>query len=140
MPVRDEIIKGKIIGVTDGDTVVMLTESNTQIKIRLDGIDCPESKQAFGQRAKQFTSDFCFGKKVTLISHGKDRYGRTLGLVVVGKDTLNYEILKAGYGWHYKQYNKEKRLSEMELQARSNKLGLWIDKDPMAPWMFRRKK
>jgi len=135
----DEKIVGKIIGVTDGDTVVLLTPDKTQIKVRLDAIDCPESHQAFGQRAKKFTSDFCFGKEAVLISHGKDRYGRTLGLIIIGKDTLNYELLKAGYAWHYKQYNKEKRLSEMELQARSKKLGLWVDKEPIEPWMFRRK-
>lgn len=136
----DEKIVGKIIGVTDGDTVVLLTPEKTQIKVRLDAIDCPESHQAFGQRAKQFTSDFCFGKEAVLISHGKDRYGRTLGLIIIGKDTLNYELLNAGYAWHYKQYNKEKRLSEMELQARSKKLGLWVDKEPIAPWEFRKKR
>lgn len=136
----DEKIVGKIIGVTDGDTVVILTPEKTQIKVRLDAIDCPESHQAFGQRAKQFTSDFCFGKEAVLISHGKDRYGRTLGLIIIGKDTLNYELLNAGYAWHYKQYNKEKRLSEMELQARSKKLGLWVDKEPIAPWEFRKKR
>lgn len=136
-PVND-IITGKIVGVSDGDTVILLTEGKTQIKVRLDGIDCPESHQAFGQRAKQYTSDFCFGKQAILISHSKDRYGRTLGLIVIGQDTLNYELLKAGYAWHYKQYNKEQRLSEMELQARDNKLGLWVDPEPIAPWEFRR--
>lgn len=136
-PVND-IITGKIVGVSDGDTVILLTEDKTQIKVRLDGIDCPESHQAFGQRAKQYTSDFCFGKYATLISHGKDRYGRTLGLIVIGQDTLNYELLKAGYAWHYKQYNSEERLSEMELQAKSKKLGLWVDPEPIAPWIFRR--
>jgi len=134
----DERILGKIIGVTDGDTVVLLTQEKTQIKVRLDAIDCPESRQAFGQRAKQFTSDFCFGKEAVLISHGKDRYGRTLGLIIIGKYTLNYELLKAGYAWHYKRYNKEKRLSEMELQARSKRIGLWVDKEPIAPWEFKR--
>ncbi len=136
----EEKIVGKIVGVTDGDTVILLTQNKTQIKVRLDAIDCPESKQAFGYRAKQFTSDFCFGKEATLISHGRDRYGRTLGLIIVGKDTLNYELIKAGYAWHYKQYNKEKRLSDMELFARSKKIGIWVDKDPVAPWTFRRKK
>jgi len=136
-PVND-IITGKIVGVSDGDTVILLTEDKTQIKVRLDGIDCPESHQAFGQRAKQFTSDFCFGKQAILISHGKDRYGRSLGLIVIGQDTLNYELLKAGYAWHYKQYNKEPRLSEMELQAKNSKLGLWVDPEPIAPWIFRR--
>ncbi len=104
----NERINGKIIGVTDGDIVVLLTQDRIQIKVRLDAVDCPESKQAFGYRAKQFTSDFCFGKEAVLISHGKDRYGRTLGLIIVGKDTLNYELIKSEYSWHSKQYNKEK--------------------------------
>jgi micrococcal nuclease len=59
-------INGKIVGVTDGDTVKLLTADFTEIKVRLEGIDCPEKNQAFGQKAKQFTSDLCFGKQVEL--------------------------------------------------------------------------
>lgn len=136
--VGEEQIKGKVVGVSDGDTIVFLKEDNRQIKVRLDGIDCPESKQPFGQKAKQFTVDFCFGKEAEIISKGIDRYGRTLGIVIVNNDTLNHELIRAGYAWHYKQFNKEARLSEMENIARKNKIGLWKDESPIPPWEWRR--
>ncbi|MDP3386064.1 MAG: thermonuclease family protein [Eubacteriales bacterium] len=134
----EEQLNGKVIGVSDGDTIVFLDQGNKQIKVRLDGIDCPESKQPFGQKAKQFTVDFCFGKQVAIISNGIDRYGRVLGIVVVNNDTLNYELIKAGFAWHYKQYNKEPRLSDMEKIAREKRIGLWKDESPIPPWEWRR--
>jgi micrococcal nuclease len=132
-------INGKIVGVTDGDTVKLLTADFTEIKVRLEGIDCPEKNQAFGQKAKQFTSDLCFGKQVTLQKSGEDKYGRTLGYILLpdGKN-LNKEILRAGYAWHYKKYNQSKELADLEEEAKSAKRGLWYDPNPLAPWDFRK--
>jgi micrococcal nuclease len=134
-------INGKIVGVTDGDTVKLLTSDSTEIKIRLEGIDCPEKNQAFGQKAKQFTSDLCFGKQVTLEKTGMDRYGRTLGYIILedGRN-LNKEILKAGFAWHYKKYNQSEELDNLEAEAKTVKRGLWTDANPMAPWDFRKLK
>ncbi len=53
-------------------------------RIRLHGIDCPEKRQAFGNRAKQFTSRLVFGKTVTVQVLDRDRYGRTVGVVLSG--------------------------------------------------------
>lgn len=132
--------EAKVIGITDGDTIKVLTSENTQIRIRLDGIDCPESKQDFGSKAKQFASDFCFGKTVRIEKTGEDRYGRTLGFVYVGDSCLNFELLKAGLAWHYKQYNKDSKLAMMEDTARRKKIGVWSRADAEAPWEFRKRK
>ncbi|MDP3113817.1 MAG: thermonuclease family protein [Candidatus Cloacimonadaceae bacterium] len=133
-------ITGKVIAVQDGDTITVL-KGKISYRIRLDGIDCPEKSQPYGNRAKQFTSDMVFGKKVKIIFLSKDRYGRYLGVVHAPNGMiLNHKLLKAGLAWHYKQYNKEKLLSEMERTARSNGVGLWADKNPIPPWEFRRKK
>jgi len=134
-----ETLTGKVITVKDGDTIDILIEKTTYI-IRLDGVDAPEKAQAFGQKAKQFTSDFCFGKVVTAEVSSKDRYGRNLGKVYLDGKCLNEELLRNGFAWHYKHYNKEKKLAELELSAKSQKLGLWIDKDPTPPWDFRKDK
>ena len=75
----------KVTGVTDGDTVTVLSSNNEQIIVRLEGIDCPEKEQAFGQQAKQATADLCFGEMVTIKKTGEDRYGRTLAYVYVGE-------------------------------------------------------
>lgn len=131
-------IKGKVIKVIDGDTIIVLVE-NEQIKVRLDGIDCPEKKQDYGEKARKFTENLCAGKTVKIISSGKDRYRRVLGSVLVGKVNVNKELLKAGLAWHYKHFNKDKELSALEFAAKEKKIGLWYHKNPIPPWDFRKK-
>jgi endonuclease YncB( thermonuclease family) len=70
---------------------------------------------------------------------GEDRYGRTLGYVFVGDVCVNQELLKLGLAWHYKYYNKNPELAKLEEQAKSAKIGLWSQPNPVAPWEFRRK-
>ena len=86
---------GKVIGVADGDTITVLREKQPQ-KIRLYGIDCPEKRQPYGKKAKQFTSDMVFGKTVEVNRIDTDRYGRTVAFVVVENRLLNEEL---GQGW-----------------------------------------
>lgn len=131
-------VKGKVVAVKDGDTIVIL-KNKTEYTIRLSGIDCPEKKQAFGMKAKQFASDLAFGKTVTAKIYSKDRYKRSIADIVLpnGK-ILNYELVRVGLAWHYTQYSKDTKLAELERQARKQKVGLWVDKDPVAPWKFRR--
>ena len=97
---------GKGVGVADGDTITVLRDKE-QVKIRLYGIDTPERKQAFGKKAKQFTSKLVYGKVVEVEVMDTDRYGRTVALVAVNKQILNEELLKAGYAWVYYQYCHE---------------------------------
>lgn len=132
-------ITGKVIKIADGDTITILV-NNEQIKIRLTGIDCPEKSQDYGQKAKEYTSEACFGKTVTIIEHGKDRYGRTLGEVILpnGK-ILNQELVRSGYAWHYKKYSNDTILANLEIVARNNKAGLWAG-NPIAPWEYRKHK
>jgi len=135
-------IQGKVVGVADGDTIAVLQNSK-QYKIRLYGIDTPEKKQDFGQKAKRFTSDMVFRKDVKIISYGTGKYGRTIGLVYVGQKCLNEELIKKGFAWVYKQYCSESFCNEwfqLEREARQNKLGLWIYDNPISPWDFRRGK
>jgi len=135
-----ESFTGKVVNVTDGDTVVVLRAGNIQEKIRLAEIDCPEKSQAFGQRAKQFTLDKAAQKNVTVEVRDHDRYGRTVGEVFLpdGK-SLNRELVRNGYAWWYRQYSKDLSLGENEQEARSARRGLWSDPNPIPPWDFRRK-
>lgn len=130
---------GKVVRIVDGDTIVVLNEKKQQVKIRLEGIDCPESNQDFGTRAKQATSDLCFGKQVCVVQSGTDRYGRVLANVYVDDVVcVNEELLRQGMAWHYKKYNKDLELAQLESTARSLKIGLWAMKMPVAPWEWRR--
>lgn len=128
---------GQVVGVSDGDTISVLHDGKAE-KIRLNGIDCPESHQDFGQRAKQFTSDLAFNKTVTIEVSDHDKYGRTVGDVILpdGRN-LNRELVRAGFAWWYKKYSKDQSLGELEAEARAAKRGLWQNFAPVAPWDFR---
>lgn len=128
---------GRVVGISDGDTLSVMHGTRAE-KIRLNGIDCPEKRQAFGQRAKQFTSKHAFGKDVTVKSFGRDKYGRTLGDVVLPDGRmLNQELVKAGLAWWYEQYSKDTNLRDFQEQARLAKRGLWVYPDPVPPWKWR---
>jgi len=134
-------LSGKVVSITDGDTVIVLDSLNMQHRIRLAGVDCPEKSQDFGQVARNFTAQFCYQKNVKVIIQSTDRYGREIGTLIVNKtDSLNAELLKSGLAWHYKQYDHTPAFARYENKARQAKRGLWKDQNPIAPWNFRKDK
>jgi endonuclease YncB( thermonuclease family) len=136
------VITGKVVGIADGDTVTVY-DGSVQTRIRLAGIDAPESGQAFGQRSKQNLSGLIFGKTVTVTSDKIDRYGRTVGVITLDGEDVNIKQIEAGLAWHYKQYEREQTpaeraaYSDAEINARQDKLGLWSDPNPIPPWDYR---
>lgn len=131
-------IRGRVISISDGDTITILNSENQQIKIRLEGIDCPESGQDFGRRARQLTSTLTYDKYVTVTVKGTDKYERILGVVKLEDGTnVNKELLKAGLAWHFKRFNSEQELADFETQAKSQNIGLWSMANPIAPWDYR---
>jgi len=137
-------IEGQIVGVSDGDTVTLLDAQKTQWKIRLLGIDAPERKMPFGQRSKQYLADMVYKKNVTIEYSKRDRYGRTLGKILVGGIDANLAQIRAGMAWHYKQYQRDQSFEDRQLYsgaeeaARSSRLGLWADATPTPPWDWRK--
>jgi micrococcal nuclease len=132
-----ETIEGKVIRVTDGDTITILREK-TQYKIRFAGIDAPESSQAYGNKSKLALGDYLKGKAVRVETTEKDRYGRNIGFVYANNSNVNNWMVQNGWAWHYKQYSKDQKLSTLEIAARKQKLGLWADSsNPIAPWEYR---
>ncbi|MGZ5285088.1 MAG: thermonuclease family protein [Kaistella sp.] len=130
--------RGKVVGIKDGDTVVLLIE-NTPQTIRLEHIDAPEKNQPYGARAKQFASGFCFGKTVVVMGNGKkDRNGRWIGEIFYNNQNLGKELVRNGLAWHYKRYSKSANYADLEIAARKKNKGLWQDKDPVAPWNWRK--
>ncbi len=107
-------------------------------RIRLHGIDCPEKRQAFGKRAKQFTSTLVFGNTVTVQVLDRDRYGRTVGVVLLPDGrSLNHELVRAGLAWMYRRYTNDQSLSDLEEEARVARRGLWADPHAVPPWEWR---
>jgi micrococcal nuclease len=140
-PVRhkeDRRLLLKVVGVHDGDTITGLDDSKTQFKIRLDAIDAPELGQPFGQASKKALSEKVFGKDVVVIAKTKDKYGRTVGHVMIDGRDVNLEMLEDGMAWHYEKYDHNKRLREAEKSARAAKMGLWADGDAVPPWDWRK--
>lgn len=137
------MLEGRVVGVSDGDTVTVLDASNTSYKIRLLGIDAPEKAQDFGKVAKQVLSDRIFGKQVRVRVKSKDRYGRTLGTVLLDGADINLNMLKEGLAWHYKHYadsqfpGDTERYARAEVAARNARAGLWGYPDPIEPWQWR---
>lgn len=133
---------GQVVAVTDGDTIKVLQDGH-ETKIRLYGVDTPEKKQAFGQKAKDFTASLVAGKMVDVEPVAQDRYGRTVGLVTMAGRSLNEELVKNGFAWVYRQYCRRGECSSWmkeESQAKATKIGLWVDPAPVPPWEWRRMK
>ena len=139
-------LQGRVVGVSDGDTVTVLDASNKQHKIRLSGIDAPEKAQAYGQKSKESLSEMVFGKTVDVEWTKRDRYGRTVGKIMLNGVDICLEQVKRGMAWHYKQYQQEQpapdivAYAESEILARNNRMGLWQDLAPIEPSVFRKKK
>ena len=135
-----ESFTGRVVKVMDGDTVEVLVE-RTPVKVRLQGIDSPESHQAFGQKAKQYALELMAGKDVRVEVQGQDRYGRTLGEVFLSDGhSANQMLVGAGYAWWYRKYSQDRRLGTLEAEARAARRGLWVDPSPVPPWEWRKAK
>ncbi len=129
------------MGVSDGDTITVMHNGKGE-RIRLHGIDCPEKRQAFGNRAKQFTSTLVFGKTVTVQVMDRDRYGRTVGEVLLPDGrSLNRELVRAEFAWWYRRYAPDdETLDQLEHEARGTQRGLWADPHAVPPWEWRRRR
>lgn len=136
-------IVGRVVGVSDGDTITVLVDNRDRLKVRLAGIDAPEKSQPFGSVSKKSLSDQVFGKTVNIESNKKDRYGRFLGRVIFNGTDVCLEQIRVGMAWHYKRYSNEqseslrREYADAESQARQLKIGLWSEPTPVAPWEFR---
>lgn len=139
-----DTLNGRVVGVSDGDTLTLLEEaSNNRYKIRLEGIDSPEKRQAYGKYCKQSLSDMTYDQIVTVEWKKRDRYGRIIGKVITAQMDVNLEQINRGCGWHYKKYQHEQNLSDqneyrkIEELARNHRIGLWSEEMPIPPWEWR---
>ena len=157
-PALADTLQGKVVKIADGDTVTIVDDRGKKHRIRLAGIDAPEKDQPYGDVSTQGLVELVSGKTVTIEYKKRDRYKRIAGKVLVDppgdvfcmaldcvkKIDAGLEQIKAGLAWHYKYYQMEQSeedrglYSKSELEARKTQKGLWNDKDPMAPWEWRR--
>lgn len=130
-------LTGLVVGIADGDTLRVLVDRR-EVRVRLDQIDAPEKAQAFGQRSRQSLAEMAFRQSARVVTHGTDRYGRTVGTVYVDGRDVNAEQVRRGLAWVYPRYAHDAALYDLQRQAQADRRGLWADADPVPPWEWRR--
>lgn len=138
-PVLSWAWQGKVVRVTDGDTLTV-TRGSKREGVRFFGIDCPARNQDFGQRARQFTFESVFGKEVSVEPVTKDRHGYTMAIIKVGDVVLNRKLIESGLAWVDLKFCYRKECHEwtqLQDQAQRAKIGLWSEPGPIPPWEFK---
>jgi endonuclease YncB( thermonuclease family) len=132
-----QTLVGKVVKVADGDTLTVLVNKR-QVRVRLDSIDAPEHGQALGKRSQQSLAQLCAAKQAWIEDRGKDRYGRTIGRVTCDGADANSEQVRRGMAWVFVRYApKGSPLYGLEAAAKVQRLGLWSEPHPIAPWKWR---
>ena len=146
LPVAAATLEGRVVGVSDGDTITVLDRENVQHRVRLSAIDAPEKAQPFGNHSKEHLSKWVYNRAVFIEWNKQDRYGRIVGKVFMDGHDAGLEQVRAGMAWWYRDYSKEQTPEDLALYekteqaAREGKLGLWRDAAPIPPWEWRRKR
>ena len=143
--VNADVLNGTVVGVSDGDTITVLDKSNNEHKVRLMGIDAPEKSQAFGNEAKQTLSNYIYKKEVSVEYKKLDKYKRIVGKVTLDGQDICLQMIREGMAWHFTEYEKEQSKTDRDLylkaeaKVREVNLGLWVQRRPVSPWIFRQK-
>ncbi len=143
MPAAAATLRGRVVAVADGDTITVLDAARRRSRVRLAGIDAPESRQPFGAAAKRSLSALVFGADVEVEYRKRDRYGRIVGRVLRDGHDAGLAQIEAGLAWHYRHYASEQSpqdraaYAQAEHDARAVRRGLWADRAPLAPWEWR---
>jgi micrococcal nuclease len=130
-----------VTNVTDGDTFRARKGNKKEIKVRLIGIDAPESRASerkevgyYGKEAKDYLTRLLLNQSVRLEYDldPKDQYGRTLAYVYLKDGTfVNAELMKNGYAMILTIPPNVKYADlfyKLQQEARKKKIGLWNDK------------
>lgn len=141
-PTAAREILGRVVGITDGDTLTLLTDQRQQASIRLAEIDAPERRQPFGDRAQQMLADLAFERRARIIVTSTDRNGRLIGTVFVGSRNINAEMVRRGGAWVFRRYAHDPALLALEAEAREARRGLWAlpEAQRLPPWEWRERR
>jgi len=145
-PEQGRTLHGTVVKVADGDTLTLQDAQHLSHRIRLAGIDAPERRQPYAQRARLHLAALVLGQTVSVSTHKQDRYGRAVGVVWAEDRDINLRMLQAGLAWHYTAFLREQshmqrqQYAAAESQARAQGLGLWQQPDPLPPWTYRQQR
>jgi endonuclease YncB( thermonuclease family) len=138
-PAAAREIHGRVVGITDGDTLTLFTELRQQVRVRLAGIDAPERRQPFGDRARQMLAGLTFERRARVIVTSTDRNGRLIGRLFVRSRDINAEMVRRGGAWVFLRYSSDAELLQLEAEARAARRGLWAlpEAQRVPPWELR---
>jgi len=129
-------LRGRVVGITDGDTLTLLMEDRREVRVRLAEIDTPERSQPHGDRARMALSALAFGEAVRAEAVDTDRYGRTVARVHSAGRDVNAEMVQRGAAWVSRRYSRDPELPRLEEEARAARRGLWglPEAERVPPW------
>jgi endonuclease YncB( thermonuclease family) len=127
-----------VIAVSDGDSLSVRCGAHQPERVRVAVIDAPELRQPFGTRSRENLDRLCYRQKARLYVLGHDTYGRTLANVYCGGQNIAVSQVRAGLAWVYApRTGQHPQLTAMQLHARAEHRGLWEQKHPTPPWVYR---
>lgn len=144
----DDLPSARVKYIIDGDTII-ITKDWSDIKIRLDSIDCPEDGQHWGDIAKYGLIKLIYRQKVRIEEHGLDKHGRTLATIYIRHKitnewlNVNERMVMLGHAWVMRMFyehlpeDRQNKLNLLENWAKSKKIGLWQNANPIPPWTWR---
>jgi micrococcal nuclease len=144
-------VHGKVVYVDDGDTVVMLVDGRSHMKVRLSSIDAPETShtkkeagrigQPFSNNSAKYLATLVKGREVAARCFETDRYGRDVCELFVDGRSVNKAMVEQGWAWANRaahgRYLRDRSLASTEAAARASGSGLWAGVNPVAPWEWR---
>ncbi len=133
----------ELVRVLDGDSLIVRDARGGEVEIRIHGIDAPERRQPYSNASRRALSERLSEAELVVEPYTRDRYDRVVAKLTVDGRDLGLEQIEAGLAWHYKQYAEEQSRKDRQLyaaaedRARTGRLGLWADREPVPPWEFR---
>jgi endonuclease YncB( thermonuclease family) len=131
------VVEAVVLQVFDGDTFDALTDFGT-IRVRLWGMDAPESDQPYGDQAKELLQRTVANRRVVLEQTDTDPYGRLVCRVGIDGFDVSQMMVRSGFAWAYEAYNNRRDTAGYQKEAQLSRRGLWMDESPIPPWEWRK--
>jgi len=140
-PGDDNVLYGRVVSVTDGDTFKAKIQGAVMI-FRMADIDAPEKDQPYGREARAMLTAALDGKDVVMRRVDTDTHGRIVVHAWIANLDINREVVARGSAWFYAEYAHDNCLYPVENDARNAKRGLWAlpREQRIEPWIWRQNK
>jgi len=140
---ESDLIEGQVVTIEDGDTISVMTKERVLHRVRLQAIDAPDDRQPYFEKSRKSLSNLLLRKTVRAVYHSKDSSGRLIATVYQNGRDVGLIQIESGLAWHYKRFSYEqtasarKSYADAQSIAVADRRGLWDDKSPIPPWVFR---